>query len=182
MNKRLGVHERGQALAEYMPIMAGFFALSFFVAWTLGDGLRDAYSSVLRAFVESAAAWSEAGTGDAMGQEGEHAQLEGQQCVVWVQGPGGSHCEHSPECEKRDYGGEQYGTFIAADASASIAEVVIKAGQNYVIFSGETQQHDDGCYRVEINGSVVSWVKYGSGRTCKDVSHIQLWKKPFCVE
>ena len=67
------------------------------------------------------------------------------------------------------------GTFTA---SSKIYNFVIKAGKQYNIF--ESGYTDDGCYQVNIDGSVVSWVKVGSGSTCKDVSHSQAWKKPLC--
>jgi hypothetical protein len=54
-----------------------------------------------------------------------------------------------------------------------ITDFVIKAGTEEFHFGQGA--FDDGCYRGLVDGDTATWEKYGSGRDCKDVSHVQLW-------
>lgn len=83
---------------------------------------------------------------------------------------GGSDCSKSPDCVLLEEPGNS-GSYTNGRA---IAYAVIKAGQDFFTFyPGETE---DGCHEVEIKGNKIEWEKEGSGPSCKDIGHIQLWK------
>lgn len=163
------LRQKGQALAEYMPLIAGFFAVSIFVVFVFGENLAQVYSNMLDALFGV----TEPGPGaDGGGQEPDPP------CVDWSPAPGGSYCSQSDDCEEWEYDDGQYGTLIG-EGDEPIEEVVIKAGGDYFVFSGPGD-HDDGCYQVSVVGSVATWQRNGSDDSCKDVSHAQSWYRPFC--
>ncbi|KKR28715.1 MAG: PKD domain containing protein [Candidatus Woesebacteria bacterium GW2011_GWA1_39_8] len=84
---------------------------------------------------------------------------------------GGSECSQSEYCNLVDNPGNS-GTY---DNNSSISETTIKAGTEY--FSFHSGNSDDGCYKVEITNKTVSWQKYGDGPSCKDVSHLEVWRQ-----
>lgn len=98
---------------------------------------------------------------------------EPEACVDWAPEDGSSLCDQTDGCDVLP--GDNQGYYMAEDI---IEYFVIKAGQNYVVFeSGITQ---DGCYNVHISSGSVSWDRVGSGSTCKDISHLQVWQVPWC--
>jgi hypothetical protein len=98
--------------------------------------------------------------------------------VDWSPVPGASNCSQSDGCQEWEYNDGQYGTLIG-ESDKPIEEIVIKASGEYFVFSGQGD-HDDGCYQVSTVGSVATWQRIGSGKSCKDVSNIQSWDRPFC--
>jgi hypothetical protein len=98
---------------------------------------------------------------------------EGDYCVWWTPATGASLCGQEDGCDELP--GENVGYYMADE---EIDTFVIKAGQDYFVYeSGITA---DGCYDVHISGGSVSWWRVGEGKTCKDVSHLQVWQVPWC--
>lgn len=94
-------------------------------------------------------------------------------CVVWSPETGSALCDKTEGCDILK--GTNSGYYLAPD---DIDSFVIKAGRDYMVYeSGRTR---DGCYNVQIAHGSVSWVKVGSGKYCKDVSHLQVWQVPWC--
>jgi hypothetical protein len=178
--------ERGQAIAEYMPLIPPMLLLSFIFLIPLADNSGAIYCMVANEFQPEIC---EAPDGSPRfgGDEGDPMESETPDppespdegspsepvCTELQESEGGSQCEHDPMCYKLP--GVNAGTF---SASSTIYNFVIKAGKEYNIF--ESGYTDDGCYQVDIDGNDVSWMKVGHGSGCKDVSHGQAWKKPLC--
>lgn len=80
----------------------------------------------------------------------------------------GRECEQSPDCILLDNPGNQ-GSF---EAPRTISYVLITDQDVHRYDRGE---NDDGCRKVSISGNYLSWDKYGSGSSCKDISNIQVW-------
>ena len=85
---------------------------------------------------------------------------------------GGSACDHDPFCEKYDNPGNS-GVKDAPPEAESVWKFCIKAGEPTICYEETT---NDGCYDVVwLSPTRISWQKIGTGRDCKDVSHVQLW-------
>ncbi len=80
----------------------------------------------------------------------------------------GKECQQSSSCILLESPGNS-GTF---NAPKRITHAFITA-KDYHRF--EPGQSDNGCYKVNIDNTYLSWEKYGPGPDCKDVSNIQVW-------
>jgi hypothetical protein len=187
------VSEKGQALAEYMPLIPPALLLSAAVMVPLSEASSDVYCDVANELnpgecvmpeeEEGGMSVWEAGdvdqyptpTPDA-GDEGDGEETgDDEACTVLQESEGGSQCDQDPECTKLP--GNNAGTYYADDV---VDNLVIKAGKEYHVYeSGVTA---DGCYNVTIYSNLAAWEKVGSGSGCKDVSHTQVWMTPLCVE
>lgn len=199
MANRTAKREQGQALTEYMPLIAGALLVGMILWVPLRTGIQNLLDPSLERELQGDPSDRPVGDdepGGGGGQPGGGGPGDGDHragppddgssggeggessCVNWGGGNMGSTCDQSPYCDKTDMSGETFGTLIYPQ-DVPIVNLVIKAGQNQIVFPGEGD-YDDGCYQVSIRTSIATWVKIGSGKNCKDVSHIQLWEVPFC--
>lgn len=156
-------HSSGQALAEYMPVLTGSVFGVVTIAWIFGTGVGNIYTDILDRMT---ALGSPATESESAG--------EGDICVYFEADQGGSQCEQDENCTQLP--GSNSGFY--ADQQGEIEVLVIKAGKEYHVYnSGVTE---DGCYNVSIAGNSATWEKVGGGSSCKDVSHLQSWRVPFC--
>jgi hypothetical protein len=161
--------ERGQALAEYMPLIPPALLLSILILIPLAEHTGDIFCHMVNAL------------------EPEKCQVitteddleptdEPEDCITLNESEGGSQCDQSDDCVELP--GVNFGTFWGSEP---IETFVIKAGLGYFkYYPGYT---DDDCYKVNINNDdeyIVQWEKYGGDPTCKDVSHTQTWKVMVC--
>ncbi len=56
-------------------------------------------------------------------------------------------------------------------SSCEVDHVYVKAGIHYYIFPNDNND----CYRVDINGRLVTWTTLRPGPICEDVSHVEVW-------
>ncbi len=161
MNHRL--IERGQAMAEYMPLIPPVLLLSIVILIPLANNASNVFCQVVNVFDPAACEPAE-----------EDLLLEDDTCTNIDFTEGASTCSQTEDCVELP--GVNEGTYWH---STNIEAFVIKAGQNYHIFnSGLT---DDGCYYVEIFANYVEWIKVGDGADCQDVSHAETWEVPVCL-
>jgi hypothetical protein len=80
----------------------------------------------------------------------------------------GSECQRAADCILLDNPGNS-GSF---NAPQTIKKVDITDQDVHTYNPGS---NDDGCRRVNISGNSLTWERYGSGNTCKDVSNVQVW-------
>jgi len=90
------------------------------------------------------------------------------QQLIEQQASSGSECQHAHDCILLDSPGNS-GSF---DAPQTIKYVDITDKDSHRYNPG---QSDDGCRKVNISGRSLTWQKYGSGPSCKDVSNVQVW-------
>lgn len=165
-------NERGQALAEYMPLLPPLLMLSVSLLLPLGQAAADALCQVTTPFAAQVCSLG--------ADEDLESELEGKPdpeekaCITLQEELGAAQCDQHDQCSVLPGLNEAvfYGT-------KPVKSLVIKAGKDYHIFdSGLT---DDGCYQVTLGPDErVEWVKTGSGKNCKDVSHVQAWKELVC--
>jgi hypothetical protein len=162
--------ERGQAFVEYSVTIAGYMCITLLVLIALGPGLRSAYCDAVTMFNPNAC------VSEADGPEEEPTEEEVvEACFVLQEEEGCSQCDQSADCACLP--GLNAGTYTGSE---DIDVLVIKAGRDYFMYvSGTT---DDGCYEVNIDGDEATWMKVGSGKDCKDISHLQTWYIPHCSE
>jgi hypothetical protein len=150
--------EGGQALAEYHVLIPGSIIM-IWAAYLLSPALSDVYRHVV-SIVRS--------------------PLE---CVEFNGLEDNSLCSHHEYCQKAEWDGMDRGEFIYEDALV-VDTVVIKAGRTYTIFRDDPSKvsytTDDGCYKVTIKTNRVEWERIGEGRTCQEISHIDMWRAPIC--
>jgi hypothetical protein len=164
---RIRRSERGQALAEYMPLFPPVLLLAILILMPVSQHAGYIYCRMVNALEPQ---MCEVVLGDELPDESTDPEDD---CVVLQEEEGGSQCDQSEDCSLLP--GINTGTFWA---SSKIEAFVIKAGQEYHIYtSGIT---DDGCYYVGLNNDMVSWDKVGTGPHCKDISHSQAWKVQLC--
>lgn len=156
-------HE-GQALAEYMPILTGSVFGVVAIAWILGAGMGNIYADILDQMAPSLSPPA---------AQSEPPPNEGT-CVYFEADQGGSGCEQDENCTQIP--GSNSGFY--ADQQGDIEVLVIKAGVEYHIYSSGLTE--DGCFDVSIEGNTATWHKVGGGSSCKDASHLQSWRIPFC--
>lgn len=82
----------------------------------------------------------------------------------------GRECSQSPDCILLDEPGNS-GEFTAP---RQISHAFITDRDVYRYEPGET---DDGCRRVTIRDNFISWEKYTTSPSCKDVSNVQIWMR-----
>ena len=163
MKSRLS--EKGQALAEYMPLIPPILLLSVSFLIPVADHIGEIYCFMANSFTPAICEVAE---------PLDIVEEDEVVCTELQMSEGSSQCEQSGVCSVLP--GVNAATFTA---TAPIESFVIKAGQNYMIYeSGVT---NDGCYLVDLSGNIVQWQKIGGGPNCKDVSHAQAWKVPLCV-
>lgn len=80
----------------------------------------------------------------------------------------GSACQQDPDCILLEDPGNN-GSFTAP---RNVTKLYITARYYHEFAVG---QSDDGCYKVNVSGSFITWERYGSGPDCKDISNIQIW-------
>jgi hypothetical protein len=190
---RTKASEKGQALAEYMPLIPPALLISAAVMVPLSEASSDVYCDVANELQpgECVMPDDEEDGGVSVWEAGEVEQSptptpdagddgDGEDagddvaCTVLQESEGGSQCDHDPECTKLP--GHNSGTYYANDV---VDNLVIKAGKEYHVYESGTTA--DGCYNVTIFSNLVSWERVGSGKSCKDVSHTQVWMTPLCV-
>jgi hypothetical protein len=170
--------ERGQALAEYMPLMPPVLFLSAVIMVPLSENTSMIFCRMVNSMEPEKCAMAEYDDGVDLGDIPEPTALapeEGDDCVVLQQEQGGSQCDQSDLCSVLP--GLNNASYTASE---ELDNFVIKAGQGYHVYEpGDT---NDGCYEVSLHGNNVSWQKVGHGPSCKDVSHAQAWKTTLCIE
>lgn len=165
--------QRGQALAEYMPTFAGFFALSILALWGLGSNLRDLYQDMVDEVIS-------ASNGEATSVDDAWEESEDESCVRWETLPGSAQCSQSEFCELEEYEDQEAITFMGTH---NIETLVIKAGTEYIILPGQGDYYVDNCMEVHVNQAMASFlVDEDSGPDCRFISNIQSWAKKVCVD
>jgi hypothetical protein len=155
--------EKGQALAEYMPLIPPVLLLSVVILIPLANSASDMFCQMVNAFDPAACEPAE-----------EEFLPEDDTCTYIDTDTGASTCSQSDDCVELP--GVNEGTYWH---STTIEAFLIKAGQDYFMYeSGET---DDGCYYVNIFANYVEWQRTGHGSNCKDVSHTETWNVPVCL-
>ena len=156
--RRLFRNQGGQALAEYHVLIPGSIIM-IWAGYLLSPALTDVYRHVVSIM---------------------RSPLD---CVVFNGLEDNSFCSQNEYCEKAEWDGMDKGEFIYEDALV-VDTVVIKAGQTYTIFrdnpSRVSYTTDDGCYQITIKTNRIEWERIGSGKTCKEISHIDVWRAPIC--
>lgn len=156
--RKLFRSEQGQAMAEYHVLIPGSIIM-IWAAYILSPALTDIYRHVVSMLRDP---------------------LE---CVEFQGLEDNSLCDRHEYCEKAEWGDMNAGSFIYEDALV-VDTVVIKAGRNYVIFRDDPSKlsytTEDGCYSVTLTANRVEWERIGGGRTCQEISHIDVWQAPFC--
>jgi hypothetical protein len=176
---KIRLSERGQALAEYMPLIPPILLLSVLILVPLSDSAGDVYCQMVNAMEpeKCQVASMEDGEDGPLPRGGPGEQPPGEEpedpCVELEESRGGSQCDHSSLCTLLP--GSRHGVW---SPSASITTVVIKAGQGY--FSFDMPGSSDGCYQVSIQSDHVEWQKIGRGRGCQDISHVEAWEAQVC--
>jgi hypothetical protein len=97
--------ERGQALAEYMPTMAGAMAISVVLWLSLSGGVKNAYCEVVDAFIDTPDACIDDSTGENPGDdadEGEDEDKPESSCIVTLSGAGSNPADWSREWDGKD--------------------------------------------------------------------------------
>jgi len=156
--RKLFKNQRGQAFVEYAVLIPGSIII-IGAAYRLSPALTDVYRQVV-SIVRS--------------------PLE---CVEFHGHEDNSFCSTHEYCEKAEWEGMDEGFFEYEDALV-VDTVVIKAGLTYTIVRDDPSKisytTNDGCYKVTIKTNKVEWERVGSGKTCQEISHIDLWQAPLC--
>lgn len=159
--------ERGQALAEYMPLMPPVLFLSVVILVPLSENSSYIFCRMVNTLEPEKCAVAEV--------EEDIALPEDDTCTPFEADQGSSQCDQSDECSVLP--GLNNASYTASEP---IETFVIKAGVEYHLY--EPGLTEDGCYNVDLNDNHVSWEKVGHGPSCKDVSHAQAWKTVLCIE
>lgn len=155
--------EKGQALAEYAPLIPPILLLSIVILIPLANNVSNIFCQMVNAFDPAACEPVE-----------DEFLPEDDTCTYIDTQSAASTCSQSDDCVELP--GVNDGTYWH---STTIEAFLIKAGQNYFMYeSGVT---DDGCYQVDIFANYVEWHRIGSGPNCKDVSHTETWETPVCI-
>jgi hypothetical protein len=162
----------GQILTETALLFFFLSGLVLVIVTAIGPALNDVYNDVIDALTGN---WFDMVPMVQSGPAGP--------CVTWVLGDqhGGSYCEQNEFCELINDAGNE-GSY---ESSSTVYVIVVKGGQQYRVYFKEGQSTyttDDGCYQVTFDGPNISWSKIGTGRTCKDVSHVESWLVEFCAD
>jgi hypothetical protein len=174
--------ERGQAMAEYHVLIPGTIVLAgFLFAFSQGT-LSGMFCDIVNSLgQEICTAEGGGGGGEQLNAEPTPTMPAPTEvaCTELNTEQGSSQCSQADgSCKALDAVGTNLNSATHQNANGDIQAFVIKAGQQYRVYhQGST---NDGCYDVQISGSVASWTKIGNGKNCKDVSHIQNWNAPLC--
>jgi hypothetical protein len=161
--------ERGQALAEYMPLIPPVLLLSVLILMPLADHTSDIFCRMVNTMEPEKCVVTDIDVDEEPTPEPEEEPI----CVPLQEEEGGSQCDQSGDCDVLP--GVNKGYY---DATDDIQTFVIKAGKGYhKYYAGET---NDTCYAVNINGNHVEWERVGKGKNCKDISHTQSWRSYVC--
>jgi hypothetical protein len=156
--RKLVSGEGGQAYAEYHVLIPASIII-IWAAYLLGATLSDVYRHVVSI---------------------TRSPLD---CVVFNGHEDNSFCSHHEYCEKAEWENMDKDSFEYEDALV-VDTVVIKAGVSYTIVRDDPSKFsyatNDGCYKVTIKTNKVEWERVGSGNTCQEISHIDVWQAPFC--
>jgi hypothetical protein len=178
--KALKRSEKGQAIGEYSIMMTGLFMMTIVIMMATGETLREPFCAIADTLNWPACAELQPGWGEPVAPSEEEVEEE---CHVLQESEGGSECDASPDCNLLP--GVNNGEWDAPDDSP-IRSFVIKAGRDYHIYqSGITY---DGCYEVWLGedaglpADAVQWEKISDGEHCKDISHMQSWFVPLCMD
>ena len=158
--------ERGQAFAEYMPLIPPVLLLSVLILVPLAENSSDIFCRMVNAMEPEKC---EVITID---EEEQLPDEEPDDCIPLQESKGGSQCDQSSVCTKFDLPGPS-----VWQPTVSIRTVVIKAGQDYFKFN---ESANDDCYDITIEEGRVEWEKEGHGNGCKDISHVQAWESLIC--
>jgi hypothetical protein len=80
----------------------------------------------------------------------------------------GAACDQDPDCILL----ENIGNSGSFNSPRNVTKLYITARDFHEFGVGES---DNGCYKVNVSGSFITWERYGSGPDCKDISNIQIW-------
>jgi hypothetical protein len=166
LRKFLQKSERGQALAEYMPLMPPVLFLSVVILIPISENSSYIFCRMVNTMDPEKCTLTD---------ESYLPDLEDDLCIPLNQEEGSSQCDQSDECSVLP--GLNNASYTASEP---IETFVIKAGKEYHLY--EPGLTEDGCYYVDLNENHVSWEKVGHGSGCKDVSHAQAWKTALCLE
>jgi hypothetical protein len=157
--------EKGQAIAEYMPLIPPILLLSVVILIPLANSASDMFCMMVNAFDPAAC--------EPVEVEDELTPEE-DVCTEIDTDTGAATCSHSGVCAELP--GINEGTYWH---STTVEALVIKAGKNYFIY--ESGLTDDGCYVVNVFANYVEWERTGGGKDCKDISHLEAWEVPVCL-
>lgn len=178
---KIRLSEKGQALAEYMPLIPPILLLSVLVLVPLSDSAGDIYCQMVNAMEpeKCEVAIIEDGEDGQLPREDPGDDSPGEEpeepCIELDESRGGSMCDQSSLCTLLP--GSQHGVW---SPSAPIATVVLKSAQEY--FNFDNPGLSDGCYQVDIQTGRIEWEKIGRGRGCKDISHVEAWEALVCSD
>ena len=165
---KLRKSEKGQALAEYMPLIPPILLLSVMVLVPLADNTSGIICNMINYLEPEKCSVIE------MDEDEEVPEDEPEEiCIELQESQGGSQCDQSSQCTELE--GRQNGVW---NSSEPIETLVIKAGQGYHKFYPTGL--NDGCYDVTIEDNRIAWAKIGGGPSCKDISHLQAWETLIC--
>jgi Flp pilus assembly pilin Flp len=175
--RRLFKNERGQALAEYQVLYPGSILMVLAVFVLIAEPVKGMYCDAVNVFSNGICASSPSGD---IEEPTPEPTEEVQECVELIQAEGCSQCDQYPygcTCLPGVNEGEYH--------SQGIESLVIKAGQDYHVYSTSTTP--DGCYHVtffpddpEMENEVVTWERLEDGKDCKDISHLESWYSLVC--
>lgn len=156
--RKLFRNQGGQALAEYVVLIPGSIIV-IWAAYLLGGSLSDVYRHIV-SIVRTPPV-----------------------CVEFNGLEDNSYCSQHEYCEKAEWESMDEGSFEYEDALV-VDTVVVKAGLTYTIVRDNPSKisytTNDGCYKVTIKTNKVDWDRVGSGKDCKEISHIDVWQAPIC--
>jgi hypothetical protein len=176
---KIRLSERGQALAEYMPLIPPILLLSVLILVPLSDSAGDIFCQMVNSMEpeKCQVAAVEDGEDEGSPREDPGDDSPGEEpeepCIYLDESRGGSQCDQSSWCTLLP--GSRHGVWYPSDP---IATVVIKSAQGY--FNFNVPGSSDGCYQVGIQTGRIEWEKVGRGRGCQDISHVEAWEAPIC--
>ncbi len=200
--------ERGQALAEYMPLIPPVLLLSILILIPLAEHTGDIYCRMVNAL------------------EPEKCQVitteddleptdEPDNCVVLALDPScnrgignyaegcdpgnssgkgkgdgrragedreealGPQGDGGAQCDQHDDCSSLPGVNTGSFwGSGNIETVVIQSGKWYSKYY--SPGNNDGCFNVTFEDNFIHWEKIGKGKDCKDITSVQAWKTAVC--
>jgi hypothetical protein len=166
-NMKMRRSERGQALAEYMPLIPPVLLLSILILIPLAEHTGQIYCRMVNTLEPEKCVVA------AVDEEPTPDPDENPLCVPLQEELGSAQCDQDDDCDVLP--GVNMGSYVA---TGDIQTFVIKAGQGYYkYYAGE---NNDDCYSVNIAGNHVDWERVGTGKDCKDISHTQSWQAYVC--
>jgi Flp pilus assembly pilin Flp len=173
--KQLFRNERGQAMAEYHVLIPGSILMVLAAFVLVAEPVKGMYCEAVGLFQNGICESSVAEAAEGEGGDDLPEPTPTEYCVPLAQEEGCAQCDQN-DCTCLEPGTNE-GEYTG---SGPIGSLVIKAGQDYFIY--QTTTTADGCYHVTIDGAWVSWVRVGHGANCKDISHLESWYTPVCVD